>query len=155
MTTSPEVFVKTMHVLDLISQGELPTPACNKAFLSTFLFKQAIRDPLIAELAADAFERGYDALADILIDIDTNIRYGSSDPKIMRVKSDNIKWLLSKRDQARYGEKVVIENRITADKAITEALSRGKQRAIAAARNEVIDAVAVEVIQHVDISQFM
>lgn len=146
------IYEKVMRAIDFISQGETPTKACDDAGTTTYWLSKLIReDEVINALATEAFERGYDALADVLLDIDSNQRFGSSDPKIMRVKSDNIKWYLSKRDQTRYGEKVVVENKITADRAIVEALSRGKQRVLEAAKPAVIDAVATELV---DISQF-
>lgn len=136
--------------------------------LSTFQFKQALNDPLFAALAHDAHERGADALADILLNIDSDAVYGDTDVKVMKIKSDNIKWYLSKRFNQQYGEKIVVENTFTADKAITEALARGKERAMKAitgtvteqAARQIVDDVAYEVVdvspsQPLDLSQFM
>lgn len=151
----PEIYVKVMNALDYISQGVTPTRACDKAGTTTYWLKRAMeQDDVLQALAVEAFERGHDTLADILLHIDTDQEYGSSDPKIMTVKSNNIKWYLSRRDQARYGEKVVVENRITADKAIVEALSRGKQRVIEAAKNAAVQDVAFEVVETFDVSMF-
>lgn len=154
MSTLPaHIYEGVMKALDLISQGYTPTKACDQARISTYWLKRAIADDaLLSELAADAFERGYDTLADALLHIDTDATYGTSDPKKMKIISDNIKWYLEKRDNRRYGQKVLIENKITADRAIVDALARGKQRAIEATTATVVDAVAVELL---DLSEFM
>jgi len=164
---APDVAVKVMQALDWISQGRTPTDACRMVCLSTFQFKQALRDPLFEALAVDAMERGADALADILLNIDSDAVYGDTDVKVMKIKSDNIKWWLSKRFNQQYGEKIVVENTFTADKAITEALARGKERAMKAiagtvteqAARQIVDDVAYEVVdaspsQPLDLSQF-
>jgi hypothetical protein len=151
-----EIYVKVMTALDWISQGRTPTDACDLAGTTTYWLKRLIADDeVVSALSAEAFERGHDTMADILLSIDTDTVYGSSDPKIMRVKSDNIKWYLSRRDQARYGDKVVIENKFTADKAIVEALSRGKQRVLEAARDNVVDIIATELVSDTDVSSFV
>lgn len=131
--------------------------------MSTLMFDKLARDPSFETLAQDAFRRGADALADILLNIDSNELYGSTDAKIMKIKSDNIKWYLSKRASVTYGEKITVENTFTADKAITEALARGKERAQKVigrevreqAAGQIIDLVAVEVVEPFDPSRFM
>jgi hypothetical protein len=156
MTNLPQdIYARIMHALDLISQGETPTKAYDQAFVSKSVVEKYIAsDPALQQLAIDAHSRGFDTLADVLLDIDTDPRYGASDPKIMKVKSDNIKWYLTKRDSQRYGEKVVVENRITADRAIVEALSRGKQRVLNAAQKAFVEDADFVVVDDTDVSQF-
>lgn len=151
------IYANIMQALDLISQGETPTKACDKAGVSTAtLRKYCLQDPVLKELSDEAHQRGHDTMADVLLHIDTDDRYGSTNPQVMRVISDNIKWYLSRKNPQQYGEKVTIENKITADKAIVEALSRGKQRALEGVINkEVAEDVAYQVVDAIDLSEFM
>ncbi len=141
-----------MQALDLISQGHTPTKACDATGITVAtLKKHCDSEPLFTELWQDAQARGHDSMADALLSIDNHDLYGSSDPKIMKVMSENIKWYLSRKNPQQYGEKVTIENKITADKAIVEALSRGKQRALSG----VIEDVTYAVVEEIDLSEFM
>lgn len=150
-----------MHALDLISQGKTETVACDEARITKdTLMLYTSKDVDLAAMMYNARARGFDTLADVLLHIDTDVEYGSSDPKVMKVISDNIKWYLSRKDSKRYGDKVLVEHTLHADKEIVEALSRGKERAL----NGVIDRVAQEVVfqivapddySHVDVSEFM
>ena len=59
----------------------------------------------------DAQEDGYDALADQLLTITNE----ESDHNKAKVKSDNIKWLLSKRKATVYGDKIEVNMNATID----------------------------------------
>lgn len=82
-------------------------------------------------------ERGYDAMAEMLPMIDRLGPFSQSDPKMAKIISDNIKWLLSKRRTKKYGDKLEVTHNITADKAITDALTAGKNRALNA--HKIVD----------------
>lgn len=156
-----DVYIRVMHALDLISQGKTETVACDEARISKDTLEQyTAKDVDLAAMAYNARARGYDTLADILLHIDTDVEYGSSDPKIMKVISDNIKWVLSRRDSKRYGDKVQVEHTLHADKEIVEALSRGKQRALDGVISRVAEDVQAVITgpndySHIDVSEFM
>lgn len=156
-----DVYGRVMHALDLISQGKTETKACSEARITKHTLEHYLgQDDFLAMLAAEAVQRGYDVMADILLHIDTDMEYGSSDPKIMKIKSDNIKWFLSRKNGLKYGDRLTVENIITADKTVVEMLSRGKQRAIegklvpSLVHGVVEDVVAVIVDANEDASQF-
>jgi hypothetical protein len=143
---APATLGKVIAVLTLISQGKTPTAACAEVGVSwSTVLKHASATPEMKDMLVNARQSGFDTLADILLEIDTHAM-GSSDPKIMKVLSDNIKWYLAKHAPQKYGEKVTVEHNITADRAVVDALSRGKQRAL---HGKVIDAVVHEVVEEV------
>lgn len=146
-----------MHVLDLISQGKTPTKACDEAGITTGTLKRWINSSSeLGTLAEEAFQRGYDTLADALLHIQNHEEYGSSDHHIMKVMSDNIKWYISRKNPSQYGDKLLVENRITADRVIIEALSRGKDRVLLGVQAEDVKFEIVNAIEDsVDISEFM
>lgn len=147
MTLPVDIFPNVMRALDNISQGHTLTAACDLANVSVTAFKKYVSNTSeLHDLFNEAEQRGYDRMADALLTIDTDPVYGTTDPKKMKILSDNIKWYLSRKRPAQYGERVIVENNITADRAIIDALERGKQRAIQAA---VINDVAYEVVQDV------
>lgn len=160
MGVPADYYPLVMHVIELIGQGRTQTAACDETGLSVSTFKQYVeRTPELHALFNDAETRGYDGMADSLVEIDTHCAIaGVSDPKVMKVLSDNIRWYLSRKRPQQYGERIVVENKITADKAIIDALSRGAERALTA---RVINDVAYEVIQALpppdedDLSQFV
>ena len=152
MSLPMDVYPAVMRALTLISQGRTKTSACDDAQISTSVFDRHVRGtPELAQMYEEAEQRGMDTLADILLEIDSNDQYGSSDPKVQKVMSDNIKWYLSRKRPKQYGDKVTIEHSITADKAIIDALERGKARAI----GQVVEDVAYTVVEEfVDLSEF-
>lgn len=79
--------------------------------------------PLFSKKYAQARNEGLEHLADSLIDISNN------EPDVLRarVKSENIKWLLSKRKAAVYGDKLEMSVNTTVD--IQSALDEAKARA--------------------------
>lgn len=134
-----------MKAIEYISTGYTETRACDYAGVSISTFKNYIKgsDELQA-LYDEAMQRGYDAMAEALLEPDNHLIYGHSDPKMAKVQSDNIKFFLERRDAKRYGQRVEVNHHITADKAITQALNAAKQRMLPAPQYEVIDVVAVE-----------
>lgn len=139
-----DYYPAVLYALDLISQGRTITDACDQANITPVtLDKYVERDPQLQELRADAERRGYDAMADALINIDNHKVHGQSDPKMAKVISDNIKWLLSKRRFKDYGDKVEVRHEVTMDKAIVSALEHARNRTLFLPPH-TIDAVAVE-----------
>lgn len=134
MTLPYDYYPTVIRVLDLISEGRTITRACDEANIRVAAFKQYVKNvPELSELFTEAEQRGYDAMAEALVDIDNHAIHGQSDPKMAKVISDNIKWLLSKRRSKEYGERITVDHNITADKAITDALVAGRKRAQLAA----------------------
>lgn len=134
MTLPYDYYPLVIQVLDLISQGRTKTRACDEANISIPTFDQYVKNvPELRDLFSEAEQRGYDAMAEALVDIDNHAIHGQSDPKMAKVISDNIKWLLSKRRSKEYGERITVDHNITADKAITDALVAGRKRAQLAA----------------------
>jgi hypothetical protein len=106
--------------------------ACDLAGISVQAFRRYVsKDNELADLFGEAQVRGYDRLADELLYIDVHgAMLGLTDAKMVKVLSDNRKWLLEKRRPQHYGQRSIVEHNITADRAIIEALSQGKQRAL-------------------------
>lgn len=137
MTLPFDTMGAVLRVIKLVSQGHTLTDACDKASVSYSTFRQHVNAN--AELSAiwtDAEQRGYDVMADMLLNIFTDTLYGESEPKKAKIISDNIKWYLARKRPHLYGDKSVVEHQFTADKTIVEALQRGRD----AVANAVIDA---------------
>jgi hypothetical protein len=103
-------------------------------------FKRYVaEDAKLTELFVEAEQQSYDAMADALVNIDNHKVHGQSDPKMAKVISDNIKWVLGKRRPKDYGERVTVDTNITMDIAITTALDAARNRS--AVSHDVIDAI--------------
>lgn len=143
-----DIYTDVMKVLDLLCQGKTLTAACAEVGLPVIAFNRAVKkEPQLAELYAEASQIGYDNMADVLLDLtQMTTRYNVSDDKEFKVMSDNIKWYLSKRDQKRFGDKVTVENVITADRAIVDALARGRERALSRIQKDNAEDAAFQVV---------
>lgn len=130
MSMPVDVISQCMSVLQHIALNrKLPTTACDECGVSYATFdKYTTNIPELAAMRKDAEDRLYDQLADTLLHIDTDVEYGHSDPKIMSIKSKNIQWLISRRRQAKYGDKITNEHVITADREVIQALQAAKAR---------------------------
>lgn len=147
---SYDYYPKVLNVLELISQGQTETAACDEEHVSIVTFRSYIKNDATLQVAyEEAVQRGHDAMADALINIDNHKIHGHSDAKMAKVISDNIKWVLAKRDNKRFGDRIEVKHEITMDKAIVTALEAGKRRA-ASLPGPVIDLVAVEPISEDD-----
>lgn len=134
-----------MQAIDYISTGYTETRACDYARVNITTFKQYIKNSEeLQALYNEAMQRGYDAMAEALLEPDNHAIYGHSDPKMAKVQSDNIKFFLERRDSKRYGQKVEVNHHLTADKAITQALNAARHRALPPPSYEVIDVVPVQ-----------
>ena len=130
MTTLPYDYLPTvMEVLDNIAGGITETCACDELRLSISTFKHYINNSdELQEMYVEALQRGYDAMADALLNPDNHALYGHSDSKMAKVQSDNLKWFLEKRDAKRFGQRVQVDHHLSADKAITQALLAARER---------------------------
>lgn len=152
MTTPYDYYPAVLYAIDLISQGHTLTKACDLSNLPIGTFHRYIKnDSQLNELYVEADQRGGDAMADALIDIDNHKIHGHSDPKMAKVVSDNIKWVLSKRKPKEFGDRVQVDHSVTVDVAITTALDAARRRVPAALpAPDVIDVQASPVYQEYD-----
>lgn len=118
-----------LYVINALGQGVTLTAACDQANIAIPAFKKYVNnDETLKELYDDACQRGNDALVDALIDVDTNKLYGHTDSKMAKVQSDNIKWVLAKRDPSRFGDRIEVKHELSLDRAITDALVAARNR---------------------------
>ncbi|RTL04981.1 hypothetical protein EKK58_09245 [Candidatus Dependentiae bacterium] len=142
-----DYFPKVFQAVELIAQGRTKTYACDEVGITVTVFDNTVKQYTeLQELLVEAETRGYDTMADMLLTIDSRGIYAHSDPKMAKVISDNIKWLLERRKSKQYGQRVQVEHNITADRAIINALSAGRRRVEEAARNKCIDVTPEQVL---------
>lgn len=150
MTLPADVYPRVMHVIDLLGQAKTESEACDTAGITVHAFRNYVsHTPELHDLFLDAEQRGYDRTADELANIhkwgDEN---GVTDVRMLSLISKNRWHLLSKRRPQQYGDKVVHEHNITADRTIIEALSQGKQRALAGrVIEDVVYAITSETVR--------
>ena len=121
---------RVMRAIDLIGQGYTQTRACDLAGITVVTFRKYVKAaPELQDIFDDAEQRGHDALADVLLDIRENDIYGTTDPKEQRVISDNIKWFLARKRPSQYGDRLMVDHKVTLDRVIVDALQRGMERA--------------------------
>lgn len=117
-------------ILDLISQGQTVSQACRKYGWRPSKLKALINsDGELGRMMLDAEVEGNDALADSLLDLDSqDSLYKSTDPKLLKLYGDNVRWLLAHRDRKRFGDSVEIKHEHTLSFNITDALDQAKMR---------------------------
>lgn len=154
MAIAYDYYPLVLTALDLVSQGRTITDACDEVFLPVAMYeKYTAADPSLMELRVDAERRGHDALRDALVNIDNHKIHGQSNPQMAKVISDNIKWVLSKSDPKRFGDRIEVKHEITVDRAIIEALGRAKNRTdfLTDTRGTVIEgSVSREVVEIIE-----
>jgi len=129
MSIPYDTYSSILATINLISQGHTLTAACIIENMSVAVFKRGVaNDNTLREMYEEAVHQGNDALADALINIDNHLIHGHSNPQMAKVVSENIKWVLGKRDVARFGERVQIDHSVTVDIAITTALDAARLR---------------------------
>lgn len=129
--SSYDYYPAVLYAIDQISQGRTKTAACDASNISISTFDKYIAENgELKDLLTEAEQRGFDAMADALLQPHNHKTYGMTDPKMAKIMSDNIKWLLSKRAQKVYGDKLEVKHEITLDRAVVDALSRAKDRAL-------------------------
>lgn len=137
-----DTYPAVIKAITAISEGKTETRACLDAGLSVRVLRATIdKNDQLRDLYNEAQVLGYDRMAEILLEIDRDPHYGQADPKMAKVISDNIKWLLEKRKPKEYGVRVQHDVNLTADHAVIEALARGRARA----QGEIIDTNFTEV----------
>lgn len=147
MTLPYNYLPAVMYAIDLIGQGHTLTAACDASNISVPTFWSYVnKTPELQTAHADAVQRGADAMADALVNIDNHRIHGQSNPQMAKVVSDNIKWLLARRDPHKYGDRVTVDHNVTVDVAITTALNAARRRtdAVSQIDNQAEDAVVLE-----------
>lgn len=142
-------YVSVLQVIEYIGQGMTMTKACDTSYIGVATVNKYLADDvLLAEMFEEAVQRGNDALADALLSPDNHALYGRSDPKLAKVMSDNIKWVLSKRDR-RFADRIEHKHTLTADNAITAALEMARTR-VQSSTPVLIDVTPVEEIMSLE-----
>jgi len=139
MTVPYDIIADIMAVLRRISEGKVPTVACDECGVSYTTFTAYTKKyPQLADMRNEAEDRLYDQMAEALPNIFDHPIYGKDDAKEASVVSSNIKWLLERRRQKTYGTHSVVEHTITADRAVLDALQRAKARAQGGDFDEIV-----------------
>lgn len=127
-----------ISAINLIGQGRTVTAACDEVGVPIPTFENYVKnDPSLQALYVDAERRGYDAMADALVTINQvknpvtgrDNLYAETNPAMAKVVSDNIKFLLERRNPTRYGAKATVTHEFKLDQAIIAQLQAGKKRA--------------------------
>ena len=120
---------QAIETLDLIANGLSVASACSQVKLPIRVFYEYIKlSEMFRERYHEARTIGHDALADALLNIRDHPIYGSKDPREQKNISNNIKWLLARRERARYGDNAQAAPDSNADKAIADAFVNAKKR---------------------------
>lgn len=149
MTVPYDIMADVLGALDKISNGKVPTVACDEQGLAYSTFTTYTkRYPQLAALRQEAEDRLYDLMAEALPRIYDHHIYGVEDPKMAGVVSSNIKWLLERRRQKAYGAHSTVEHHLSADREVLDALQKAKARAqggiIDVPANQLIDALVID-----------
>ena len=137
----PDVQPDEAKILDLLANGQTLAKACDSVGLSTGQFMQRL--PSRTSLAT-AFVCARDAGAEVLADSLLGLTDTEADVNRARLKSDNIKWILSRRHAAKFGDRIDVNVNTTIDLtgAITEA--RNRLRPVRDQEADVIDVTPIE-----------
>lgn len=120
MSNVYDVYQTVMAVIGYVREGETTRQACLKCGIArTTFMRYIVADPALMALFAEAEQESYDAMAELLVNIDSV----TTDSKLAAVISKNIQWLLDKRAREKYGTKVKVEHDDKPDKLIIEALN--------------------------------
>ncbi len=150
MTLPYDYYPAVLHAINLIGQGHTLTEACDRSNITVQTLRSYTRkDEDLNAMYIEADQRGSDAMADALVNIDNHRVHGQSDPKMAKVISDNIKWVLSKRRPKNYGDRVQVDHSVTVDVTITTALDAARRRVpLADQATNIINAEALPVRPH-------
>lgn len=154
---SYDTYPLVLQALDLISQGRTRSKACETVGLTVRTFVASIRaDRDLMAMLEESNILGDDALFDALLDPEVNPLIATTDPKKLKVYSDNIKWVLERRNRERFGQQVSVKQEVTIGFAITDELEKARRRSqLALPPVDYIDAEFVEVTDDEDISSLL
>ena len=137
----PDIQTDEAKILDLLANGQTLAKACETVGLSTGQFMQRL--PNRTSLA-HAFVCARDAGAEVLADSLLGLTDTEADVNRARLKSDNIKWILSRRHAAKFGDRIDVNVNATVDltSAISEA--RNRLRPVRDQEPDIIDVTPIE-----------
>lgn len=149
MPTTYEYYAAVLYAFDRIMEGQTPTKACDMANLPYRKFIQLVKEDNELALRYDeANQIGADTMADGLVSIfDPSSPLYESDDKKAKIKSDNAKWLLSRRFNKKYGERVEIKQEVTISHVITSQLEAARQRSLGATAEQAMDYIEAEYVE--------
>lgn len=125
MTHLVDQYNLALAVIRDVEDGKTVTEACRNNGTKWSVFKRIVaKDERLQGLMEDALQTNYDVLADELINVDSRFE---DDSKMAATWSKNVQWVLARRDQARFGDRMITEHKVTADKVIIEALTWARQ----------------------------
>jgi hypothetical protein len=137
----PDIQIEEAKILDLLANGQTLAKACESVGLSTGQFMQRL--PNRTSLS-HAFVCARDAGAEVLADSLLGLTDTEADVNRARLKSDNIKWILSRRHAAKFGDRIDVNVNATVDltSAISEA--RNRLRPVRDQEPDIIDVTPIE-----------
>jgi hypothetical protein len=72
-----DTFPLAMKVIDMIGEGKTESSSCDTVGISVRVFRSCLKNSEdLAALADEASQRGYDRMAEILVEIDRDPHYG-------------------------------------------------------------------------------
>lgn len=117
---TPEIAAQLVEKIAAGAQLTVAAEECGISVSAVVAWRLARPD--FDKAVNDALVMSYEALADSLITIPDQ----EGDPHRLRLKSENIKWLLARRFASRYGDKVSIDVAGTVD--LNLAIAEGMKR---------------------------
>lgn len=131
-----------IDIINEIMLGKTDAQICRKFKLEPLaLIKLRLANPKFKEVTEYAREYGMDWLADSLIDGRGVPPEFSGDPRLLKVYSENVRWLLSKRAKSKYGDSVDVN--VTGEISLVSALNKAQERA-RVIETEVVDSEEVD-----------
>ena len=119
----------------MAAEGASITMIIDEICLTAYYFHKARdTDPIFAKSFSEARAEGLEMRADELLDIANDL---TIDVNRARLKSDNIKWILSKRKPGTYGDKLDLNVNQVVD--IGTALQAAKSRLVSGVTTDYID----------------
>lgn len=145
MPTIHEYYAAVLFAFERVAEGRMPTEACRLANIPYRKFIQLVNaNNELALMYDEVNQLGADTLADALVNIfEPDSALYESDDKKAKIKSDNAKWVLARRFNKKYGERVEIKQEVTVSHVITSQLEAARvrsQTAIAEQRTDFVDA---------------
>lgn len=142
MASTPETVQKVHNAIELIGQGKLIKQACAEVNISITAFREAVLS--VRELASD-YARAQEFRADMWADEIIEISDTAEDQMKARNQIDARRWLASKHNQRRYGDRV--ELNVQQSISISDALTEARARLLRPVSDQppVIDAQVVDI----------
>ena len=116
------------NVLSELAKGKTLTSICKRDGMPSrdAVMKRVARDAEFRELYKEALENRLEVLADQLTELgETDVKYmDSAAVNLLRLKSDNIKWVLERLRASKYGNRVNVDHGGQADNPVVHVIER-------------------------------